>query len=317
MRAAYNACIKTFYARARNCPLMCVCVFFIVWNKNLFVKYYSWQGIAWHIIERNCVVVVRLLLTHSLGCKRYTWNEKKRVFFLIFRLIRKLCTEMHWCNAIFAHTYTRNLREKESGWRSESGCVFYRFGMVDGCYIIWSNAKSKRKKHTEENKKKIERIDRVRLLNGWILHKKCNLNAKSKARRRRWFNTGNLQNSLDVFCVSIVAHWFLVMAFRSAAFFSTSGGRHFECAMCNIKIMCISKVESHKKKKGIDDDDADVIIMPKNRNLTKYFLHNFDSFKTFSSSTLEKLIFISFEWEKNSKVEKFSRKSCLLIFLCS
>lgn len=66
VRAAYNACIKTFYARARNCPLMCVCVFFIVWKKNLFVKYYSWHRMAWHIIERNCVVVVRLLLTHSL-----------------------------------------------------------------------------------------------------------------------------------------------------------------------------------------------------------------------------------------------------------
>ena len=54
--------------------------------------------------------------------------------------------------------------------------------------------------------------------------------------------------------------------------------------MCNVQHqdnVYLKKVESHKKKKGIDDDDADVIIMPKNRNLTKYFLHNFDDIQIY------------------------------------
>lgn len=52
---------------------------------------------------------------------------------------------------------------------------------VDGCYIIWSNAKSKRKKkHTEENNKKIEQSALIE----W-LHKKCNLKRKIKSKKEK------------------------------------------------------------------------------------------------------------------------------------
>lgn len=46
--------------------------------------------------------------------------------------------------------------------------------------------KASEKTHRGENKKKIERIDRVRLLNGWILlHKKMQLERNIKSKKEK------------------------------------------------------------------------------------------------------------------------------------
>lgn len=83
-------------------------------KKNLFVKYYSWHGMAYYWEELCCgSASLTHSLTNSLGCKKDTLETKKRkIFFLIFRLNRKLCTEMHWCNATFC-TYMHASRERE------------------------------------------------------------------------------------------------------------------------------------------------------------------------------------------------------------
>lgn len=176
---------------------------------------------------------------------------------------------MHWCNAmlwvfLFSHTFTLKKKLKAR--------VVVCF-IVDGCYIICEVMQKK----IAVKKKNLKRIDRVRLLNGWILHKAKYCNAQLKAhggtRRRwkRWFNTGNLQNSLSaVFLLSRI-DFFLELPIH----FDHSG-RHFECAMCNIKIMCSSRSRMNKKPLMMMMQSLLLLYSPpkKNRNLTKYFLHN-------------------------------------------
>lgn len=157
---------KNFYARAQNCPLMCVCVLVSRNNnkQNRFVKYTT------HGISRNKKLCcgsasLSLPLTHSRVVKRYTWKRKKSSSWFFFVWIGNyvfLCTsrKMHWCNAmlwVFLFSHTMILWKKKV--EGESGCVFYRWWLL---YHMRSNAKKK----IAVKKKNLKRIDRVRLLNG-------------------------------------------------------------------------------------------------------------------------------------------------------
>lgn len=137
---------------------MCVCVFVSRNNnnkQNRFVKYTT-HG----ILEKNCVVVVRRSLAHSLPrrvVKRYTWKRKKSSSCLAFRLNRKLCIfmhkqKMHRCNAMLwvfrlSRTHTHSVLRTRS-WRREWLCVLSSMA----CYIICEVMQNAVKKKIEKNR---------------------------------------------------------------------------------------------------------------------------------------------------------------------
>lgn len=106
---------------------------------------------------------------------------------------------MQW-NILHTQIHKNKIKSfKLKEWVSGGGCVFYRFGMeVDGCYIIWSNAKCKKKNWEEKEDWK----NRQSALTEWYEYYIKNAlqtwtQNQIRKERKKWFNTGNLQNSLN------------------------------------------------------------------------------------------------------------------------
>lgn len=130
-------------------------------------------------------------LTHSLThlvVKRYTWNEKKRSLLLNFSseseiMHRNALMQCNFCT--YMHASERERKRASEGVRVVVCFIVSEWKlMVVISYEVMQKASEKT--HRGENKKKIERIDRVRLLNGWILlHKKMQLERNIKSKKEK------------------------------------------------------------------------------------------------------------------------------------